>query len=212
MMKLRWLTPALLALLVAATAGAAWEAKRLADTAEQILGHDRGGQADMAIRSALATGSRAWVGPSGAKILHGIAKSSPATVEVMLRNTGKEPALNLSWSLQRFVSDPDEASAKELTAKISAYVTQCLTTPAKPGQAVLFPTSDAGAGLTLATTYEATIVDDGIVGGTKLLAVETCLAYETAAQTRHTAFCYFYNAKTSEPQNLTLCEVGNHAD
>lgn len=205
---------ALLLLLFLAAAAGVWQAKRLADATGQLLREapDRSQQAVAAFQSATAAGTRAWVGPKSAKVHGSVVSGAPVVVELALRNAGREPAVNLSWNMRRFVSANSEASAKDLGAQIDAYVKQCVATPPKAGQATLFPMPDTGSSFALATTFEGKVIDNDVVSGKKLLFIETCLAYATASRPAHSAFCYFYSAQFSDPQNLNLCEIGNYAD
>jgi hypothetical protein len=203
-----------LVLLALATAVAAWQLKRVADAAGRPAGREDGGaELAAALQSAVEAGARAWVGPGGARLRGGApAAGSSVVIETTLNNAGREPAADLSWNVQRFVSAPNEASAKDLREKIAAFLKQCTATPPKAGQAVLFPTAQPGSGLALATAFEGSVVDADLLRGAKLLVVETCLAYRAGGQPRHSAFCYFYSATASDPQNLRQCEIGNYAD
>ena len=60
-------------------------------------------------------------------------------------------------------------------------------------------------------TGDCDALDAHVAEYARLLVVETCVAYETAAQVRHSAFCYFYGAQAGEPLPR-LCEIGNYAD
>ena len=109
-------------------------------------------------------------------------------------------------------ADPGQTAIDYLDAQITAYVKKCMATPPTAGQSVLFSTPAPGTGIVVATTFEGSIVDADVVKGGKLLFVETCLSYTTAAKPRHSAFCYFYSASYSNAQSLNLCQVGNYAD
>jgi len=209
---LAWTRNIALVVIALAVVASAWALNLLASQGSGLAanGQELVKQSVAAIRDALTASSRAWAGPENARIRAPVAAGSPVIVEMTIHNTGQEPAQDFSWSQQRFVSAANEASAKDLNAQITADVKKCMASAPVAGQGVLF--ASTGAGIVLATTFEGSVIDADVIKGTKLLFVETCLSYTSAAKPRHSAFCYFYNAIYSNPQNLNLCQLGNSAD
>jgi len=202
----------ILALIALAAAGGVWEIRSLAEAASLSArnSQDLIQRASAAMREAFADSARAWVGPESARIRGTVIAGRPVVVDMTIQNTGREPAQDFAWRQQRFASATDQASAKNLEAQIAAYITKCIATPPAAGQAVLFPS--VAASVVVATAFEGTAIDGDVVKGDKLLFVETCVSYTTGHKPRHSAFCHFYNAAYSNPQNLNLCQIGNFAD
>jgi hypothetical protein len=69
-----------------------------------------------------------------------------------------------------------------------------------------------GGGFEFTNTIDKLVVDDTIVNGNDVIMVRGCLVYHTFAKTRHSAFCYYYRGKITDPGRLNICAGGSDAD
>ena len=207
----------LLLTFVAASA-AAYEAYRLANLTEQLVkdGQDSSkAQSELTSvsldlnRQALVAGSRAWLGPTDAKVVSGpLEAGKPVTVDVSVRNSGREPARNVRWQPSKYVSAKDD---KTLDQKIDTTLRFCFGMPGLPLGQVIYP-SAGGEGFEFVLPFEGEEISQEVVDGSSVLVVQGCLAYETFGQTHHSGFCFFFNNKTTKPEHLNICGTGSSAD
>ncbi len=158
---------------------------------------------------------RPWVGPwSGhEEILAGLIAGRSMKVRVMLKNSGRSPALNLRVAARLLIGNPPPAPSPQLA--------ECARAGAALPQSVLFP--DASYSVIAATQQE---IDDGTVAAVlrndKTVYLAGCAQYNDAIlpwlrpSPRHTHFCMML-VPTSAGDNGVLgifedCPAGNSAD
>jgi hypothetical protein len=158
---------------------------------------------------------RPWVGPwrGHEEILEGLIAGRAMKVRVMLKNSGRSPALNLRVAARLLIGNPPPAPSPQLAECAQARV-------ALP-QSVLFP--DAAYSITAATQQE---IDDGTVAAVlrndKTVYLAGCAQYDDAIlpwlhpSPRQTHFCMMF-VPTSAGNSGVLgsfedCPAGNSAD
>jgi hypothetical protein len=161
---------------------------------------------------------RAWLGPVDANITAS-AVLTPLKGMVSFNNTGHQPAATNASLMPTIFSAADWDNGNAIS-DIEKYADQCTHSPiAEIGIRMIFPTS----GFTSYNLgYDGTQKDvrdigrlsvtDGIVAGTQIVAFKGCIIYRTVNEIHHTAFCYFYRAKSVDPAHLFYCTVGQAAD
>jgi len=166
---------------------------------------------------------RAWVGPTQASISGTIASGQTITATIMYENFGKEPATDTEIvpAISSISADKWFAQGKDgAMYRIDAFRSQCKNIPAYDDSFVVFP-SIGGAGFNNITLklkeseFEKNGIDPisfaRISSGEDYLIINVCFVYKTFAQTKHTAFCFYYNAKDSNAATLSFCD-GAYAD
>jgi len=161
-------------------------------------------------RESLIAVGRAWVGPRLAKITSPIEVGKPIEVFFEYANTGREPALDFSYSIDGFFSSNAEEKRGASFARVRIALNDCrAASELKPGQVVSPSTGFSSYNLT--ATISPTI-DQAIVDGEKTLIVQGCFSYSSFKVVRHSYFCFFYRAKTTKPDSLNICTAGHYAD
>ena len=160
----------------------------------------------------LERSERAWVGPVDVKIDAAPQKDKDVKITVSVRNTGKEPAIDVFHDINPFIVHKGEFSEVVGERAMSEYVDWCLSQPSRRRQQVLYPSSGFGAGFDYTNTIDKTLVDDALINGDDIILVRGCLVYSTFAKMRHSAFCSFYKEKVTDPAHLNLCVGGSDAD
>jgi hypothetical protein len=159
----------------------------------------------------LVASSRAWVGPTDAKITTGTpAVGQPTKVVISVRNSGREPARDFRWIPTKIVTAKGDEGA--LNQKVDTNLRFCLGTPSQKFGQVIYPTGGFGEGFDFTVLFDGSEVDQQVVDGEKVLVVQGCLTYESFGATRHSAFCYFFENKTSAIEHLNICSSGSSAD
>jgi hypothetical protein len=199
---------------------AAYEAGRLADLTDQLVkdGQETGKtQAELTRasntlnRDALVASSRAWVGPTIAKIEPAPEIGKPLKISIQYANTGKEPALNFVYTADVFTASAADEANGVSTAKVEAYFKGCrAATNLRSGQAV-FPTVSYSANNLSLTSVDG-FVDQAILDGETTVIIDGCFAYKSFDVIRHSYFCFFFNSKKGKPDALNYCDNGAGAD
>ena len=159
----------------------------------------------------LIAGSRAWVGPTDAKITSGApGEGQPVKVVISVRNSGREPARDVRWIPTKIVAASDEDVS--LSQKVDTNLRFCLGTPSQQFGQVIYPTGGFGEGFEYTVLFDGNEVDQDFVDGKKLFVLQGCLTYESFGATRHSAFCYFFKNKTTALEHLNICASGSSAD
>jgi hypothetical protein len=150
----------------------------------------------------LIAGSRAWVGPTDAKITNGTpVPGKPIKVVVSIRNSGREPARDVRWIPTKNVSA--KGDEKALDQKVETNLRFCLGTPSQKFGQVIYPTSGFGEGFEYTVLFDGSEVDQQVIDGEKTIVVQGCLA---------SAFCFFFDNKASTLEHLNVCGSGSSAD
>jgi hypothetical protein len=164
-----------------------------------------------AARDNLIASERAWVGPRNAKIDGAIEIGKSVDISIEYANTGHEPAQNFFSSVEGFMeTDQDEKSGSSLK-KMMTFFESCQKSRNNIVGQVVFPTSGFSA-YNLGAKLNPENVTQEFIDGKTTLIVQGCFLYESFSAFRHTYFCYFYNAKTTKPANLSICHIGDSAD
>ena len=169
------------------------------------------------LREITEANERPWVGPGNAAIRSGVEKDKPLKFEVIITNSGRQPAILNTYSSARII-DGDEWKNEFYRADVYAWEADCIGrkfTDKEPSR-LLFP-GEAGRGLGYALTVSSDaasppfMASEGLVNGDDVALLRGCFIYEAFQATRHTSFCYFYR-KGDDAGRLSFCTVGQYAD
>jgi hypothetical protein len=159
--------------------------------------------------AALVAANRAWVGAAHG-IIGGVPRTVGAdniTVDVMLTNTGREPAINAGIDLLFDTVDVN-ATPEIIHQQQNSYVIECKDQK-NTNQRIIIDST------TLHRVHDRIPpdkVDWGVIYGIKYVFIHGCINYDTFNKTRHTAFCYRFQAGEPNLGELTFCEQGAYAD
>jgi len=161
-------------------------------------------------RESLIVSGRAWVGPSQAKITSPIEAGKPIEIFFEYSNTGREPALDFSYSVDGFISSNEEERRGTSSARVFVALNNCKAVrELAPGQ-VAFP--NTGFSNYNLTAKIPPILDQAVIDGEKTLIVQGCFSYRSFKIVRHSYFCFYYRGKTTKPDSLNICTAGHYAD
>jgi hypothetical protein len=161
-------------------------------------------------RESLVVSGRAWVGPRQARISSPIEAGKPIEVFFEYANTGREPALDLSYSIDGFISSNDEEKRGTSAARVFLALSNCETVQELAAGQVAFPTS--GFSSYNLTAKIPAVLDQAVIDGEKTLIVQGCFLYRSFKIVRHTYFCFFYRGNFTKADNLNICTAGHYAD
>jgi hypothetical protein len=161
---------------------------------------------------------RAWIGPIDAHINNPVAVG-PLKAVVAYGNTGREPSPTISTLAPRIFSYA-EWNGGEAVKAIEDVKSECLKAPVNDTIArITFPTTGFSS---FNASYDGTpqnirdvnkiSISDGVVSGQQFLVIQGCFAYRTVNEVHHTAFCYYYQARFTDPAHLSFCTVGQAAN
>jgi hypothetical protein len=225
----RILATATVVIMIATIAGAAstylqW--KELRSSSEQVERSiaattkiaNAGIEANQLNKATSVANTRAWVGPTDANITPPIL-FAPLKGIVIFSNTGHQPAATNASMIPTVYSATDWDGGKA-AVDIEKYADQCVRSPIGDlGIRMIFPTSgftsyNLGYDGTQKDLHDVgkISVTEGIVAGTQIVTFKGCIIYRTVNEIHHTAFCYFYRAKSADPAHLFYCTVGQTAD
>ncbi len=189
------------------------DSKRLID-ANVKLASAAQKSANTADENLIAT-QRAWVGSIDAAIIKS-PNMTPIKGTVSYVNSGKEPARILASAMEYLYTRNEWDDGTAVNAIIQ-HQQECLNISSIVGFRFAWPTS--GFTSYLIHFPEGHIPQKGVVGwtdrisqGEDLLAVQGCIVYEAFKTIHHTAFCYFFDGKTSDMAHLNICTVGNYVN
>lgn len=162
----------------------------------------------------LISAQRAWVGPRSAKLSAEPAIGKPLEITIDYQNSGRDPALDVIWTLQPLLSTAADDSNGTLGKQIAQYMQACKSTSQWAGGNVVYPTTSGfgGSGYILFTKSNPNVVDESLVKGDKILIVQGCFLYRSFDVPRHSYFCYFWQKDRSKFDNLNICIQGHYAD
>ena len=160
----------------------------------------------------LERSERAWVGPIDVKLDGALQKDKEVKITVSVRNTGREPAIDVFQDINPFIVHKSEFSEAVSEKAMSEYVDWCLSQPSHRRQQVLYPSSGFGAGFDYTNIIDKALVDDALINGDDIILVRGCLVYSTFAKTRHSAFRFFYKEKVTDPAHFNICVGGSDAN
>jgi hypothetical protein len=169
-------------------------------------------------RESYIASQRAWIGPTDAHIATPVAVG-PLKAGVSYGNTGREPAPTIAMLAPKVFSYADWNNGEAVKA-IEAVKNECLKTPINDATArITFPTSGFS---NFSIAYDGTpqsirdvnkiAVTDGVVSGQEIAVVQGCFSYRTVSEIHHTAYCFYYQAKITDPAHLNFCNVGQAAN
>jgi hypothetical protein len=164
--------------------------------------------------AALVAANRAWVGSligSVSGVPTTVGADTTAYANVSLTNTGREPAINAGIDL--FIDTVDvNASVEAMHQKQNSYAIECKAQKINSQLIVINPSVDPNHPYTTGKKIPPETIDWAVIYGRKYLLFHGCINYDTFNTTRHTAFCYFFQAGESNPAALPLCDQGGYAD
>jgi hypothetical protein len=158
-------------------------------------------------KAALLAGSRAWIGVQSASSVPPAADTD-LIVTIPYLNTGKLPAINLSYHAEPFVFT--RRALARASVPMSDFIQHCIAGK-KYAQGVAYPTNGF-------TTYSLTVkiakerITKDVIERGDTLVVAGCFTYETFNMTRYSSFCMYFTPKESKPESWNFCNVGNNAD
>lgn len=170
--------------------------------------------ADIANKNLVAT-QRAWVGPTDATLI----KSQDETLikgTVSYVNSGREPA-KMNGDGTEYIYSRDDWNSGRASVSIEERQNACLAANKIDGARFAWPTT--GFNSYLIHFPEGQIPQNGVLvwtkdidDGSSIVALQGCILYEAFSQLHHTAFCYFYDSKTSDIAHLSICNTGNYTN
>ncbi len=196
-------------LLIGANAKLAEATAKQADAAEQQA--KATSEAVEVSKESLIVGGRAWVGPHTAKITSPIEIGKPIELAIEYANTGREPALDFSYTVDTFLSSEAEEKRGTSLARVSLALNECRSREDVSGGQVVFP-STGFSSYNLTITPQQQPVTQEMIDGEKTLIIQGCFLYKSFNVIRHSYFCYFYRAKISKPESINICTAGHYAD
>ena len=153
-----------------------------------------------------------WVGTAHGTI-GGVPRTVGAdiTVDAMLTNTGREPAINAGID---FLFDAVDVNATPeiIHQQQNSYIIGCKAQKDTEQRIIINPTTYLGILHRVHDRIPPDKIDWGVIYGTKYLLIHGCINYDTFNQTRHTAFCYLFQAGGLDLGELTFCDQGAYAD
>lgn len=155
---------------------------------------------------------RAWVGPVLASFESEPMTGKSVPIDIVYQNTGREPAFNASSDVYvESISVPVEKAHEKEWRKM---LDDCTSAKTHAGGQVIYPNNNGGAFSTynLKYTSNATLIDDAVIKGNKLILVQGCFRYTSMGMQRHSFFCFFYKAGKTKYQSLGFCPASNYAD
>jgi hypothetical protein len=166
----------------------------------------------------LIQGQRAWVGPTDANMVAPVA-SAPLKAAILFGNSGRQPAPTYSVMIAKVYS-LDEWNNGTAVADMEKTKAECLALPmSNQGVRITFPTAGSN---TFQIIYDGTqqslrdvqklSVTRKLVEGKEVVAFKGCFVYQTTGQIHRTSYCYFYQAKVTEPAHLNYCIAGQEAN
>ena len=162
-------------------------------------------------RESLIAAGRAWVGPRLAKITSPMEAGKPIELAIEYANSGREPALDFVYSLEGFSSSNAEERRGTSFARVSIALNNCRAADSLPAGQVVFPSTGFSA-YNLTAPIPNQTLDQETIDGEKTLILQGCFLYRSFKVIRHSYFCYFYRAKVSKADNLSICTAGHYAD
>jgi len=156
---------------------------------------------------------RAWVGPRNAKIssVPSLDKDLPIILEY--GNTGREPAFEAVQDTDVFTATEDEDNAGAPNQRVNDFIGKCKMMWRPEKAIVVYPSVGlSAANYSLTRTIDKSLIDEGVVSGTRLVFFSGCFSYKTIDTIHRSWFCYFYKAGKTEISNWSICPYGNGAD
>jgi hypothetical protein len=160
---------------------------------------------------ALVVSSRAWIGPSSAKFDAPPSVGKDIEVTVFYQNTGRQPAQSLVVEATTFIGTDEEIQKGVIMSRILSDTEACFTKQSRADAWVAYPTIGLGS-YWLITKFDKALIDQNVIDNKSTLFLDGCFIYSSFEQTRHSAFCFFFNSKTTKPESLNFCLSGNRAD
>ena len=164
-------------------------------------------------RTSLVSSQRAWLSPTGARVIGQLAKGQQLEIEISYRNFGREPAI-ISAEYDP-VAETKYANATTGRAQDIPAFTNATCYSARPvGRGlVVYPGS--------AKDYTNILIlpddswDANILSGELILYVTGCFTYESISSIHHSAYCFYLKPephRAPETWNFYDCGSGNFAD
>jgi len=101
----------------------------------------------------------------------------------------------------------------DTTNRISDFINQCKIKWLPIQKGVVLPAGPTSTAYEMTKPLEGSLVDEDVVGGTKVIFIDGCFVYKSAGGVHRTSFCYFFSPlKHTKPSNWNICGVGNDAD
>jgi hypothetical protein len=168
-------------------------------------------QTDHTLNKTLVSSSRAWIGPRNVRSDAAPMVNMALDLYVDYQNTGREPAFNLTHSMDVFTATLEEDQNGTVDKKLAAFLNTCRSVNKADLGGVIYP-STGFANYTLNFSIKPELIDDQLIKGMKFLLVQGCFVYKTFDMVRHSYFCYFYKEGLTKPANYNICQAAQYAD
>jgi hypothetical protein len=110
-----------------------------------------------------------------------------------LTNTGRDPAINAGIDL--FIDTVDvNATPEVIHQKQNSYASRCKAQNITYELIVINPPGEPHHPYPTQKRIPSEMIDWDVLYGMKYLVFRGCINYDTFNNTRHTAFCYFFQA------------------
>ncbi len=130
-------------------------------------------------RKAMLYAQRAWVGPVSASIDGTIEPGKDVFVVVSLRNTGREPALNVAIDPDPFVITKEEDRSGVAAERMNRDINWCFSNKSKGISHVIYPSSGFGSGHDVRMKFSGEDIDAAVMRDERYLVAIGCVSYDT---------------------------------
>lgn len=148
--------------------------------------------------------------PASPKTLSLIARLAEEDYKRLL---AREPAVEAVQDTDVFTATEDEDNAGAPNQRVNDFIGKCKMMWRPEKAIVVYPSVGlSAANYSLTRTIDKSLIDEGVVSGTRLVFFSGCFSYKTIDTIHRSWFCYFYKAGKTEISNWSICPYGNGAD
>jgi hypothetical protein len=164
-------------------------------------------------RKSMELSERAWASVIGAIISMPPTVGQPLHFNLMIPNTGKEPAVDLNYASDFGVAPtPPNDDFSSLTVRSNKT---CEGLQPQDAGGFITPGGGVQRGTDSGRGDHPVLLTDDIVQGRSLLYTQGCIAYRTFGKIHHSSYCFVFSLKPNTPWNASLvsaCPNGNTTD
>jgi hypothetical protein len=172
-------------------------------------------------RDNLLAAERAWIGPTAAAMNTPIQLNNPIKVTINYGNTGRQPAQAITllgsktYSIDDWnggviaAKDIDDFRKGCMNANVTLAPTMLVVYPTTGFQSYMMNLDSASKNNPENLRY---VASDKLISGDEIFALTGCIVYKTVETVHHSAFCYYYRANITQPNNLSFCSIGYDFD
>lgn len=163
--------------------------------------------------------NRAWVGAFGAKLNAALTPNNPIEATIYYGNVGKAPATHFAQLSGSHFWTVNQWNNGEAIKELSEWARHCLASDGNNAYgSVVFPYGSSPNSINYNTSTNLVPGQVGRVVPTdfwnrkQIFTAVECFVYRNEDAVRHTSSCFFFEAGTTDPNNLSICASGNEAD